>query len=261
MPKKELTLKQSLFKEMMEDSLTKSEVLEIARKLIAHIKKVDARNKKDLEAMNSFIQEASNNAKNDTSKSFNELKGNITALLDKLVLDSNTTIGKKIEDLNIIMSEVKDGEDADEELIVGKVLDKIRIPEIEEIEKDLPKLGEPIRDALELLQGDERLDVSAIKGFNKALDKFGGKLPKPQYVGGNPRPTFIDDENLSGTKNGVNKIFTTTNTPSPASSLKVYRNGQRLKATTDYTLSGNAVTLVTDVAPASDEELYCDYRM
>lgn len=46
------------------------------------------------------------------------------------------------------------------------------IPTIEEIEADLPKLGEPIRDGLELLKGDERLDISAIKGVGKRLAKL-----------------------------------------------------------------------------------------
>jgi len=39
------------------------------------------------------------------------------------------------------------------------------IPTIEQIEADLPKLGERIRDGLEVLQGDERLDASAVKGL------------------------------------------------------------------------------------------------
>jgi len=39
------------------------------------------------------------------------------------------------------------------------------IPTIEQVENDLPKLGERIRDGLEVLQGDERLDASAVKGL------------------------------------------------------------------------------------------------
>lgn len=45
------------------------------------------------------------------------------------------------------------------------------IPTIEQIEQNIPKLGEPIRDSLELLDGDERLDISAIKGFEKLLEE------------------------------------------------------------------------------------------
>ena len=40
------------------------------------------------------------------------------------------------------------------------------IPKIEDIENDIPKLGEPIRDSLEILRGENRLDISAIKGLD-----------------------------------------------------------------------------------------------
>jgi collagen triple helix repeat protein len=39
------------------------------------------------------------------------------------------------------------------------------IPTIDDIEADLPKLGQPIRDSLELLQNDERLDRKAVRGI------------------------------------------------------------------------------------------------
>ena len=41
------------------------------------------------------------------------------------------------------------------------------IPTIEQIEQDIPKLGNPIRDSLELLSKDERLSITAIKGMDK----------------------------------------------------------------------------------------------
>lgn len=43
-------------------------------------------------------------------------------------------------------------------------------PNIEDIEKDLPKLGTAIRDALELLEGEDRLDASAIKGLPQFIE-------------------------------------------------------------------------------------------
>ena len=44
-----------------------------------------------------------------------------------------------------------------------------QIPTIEKIEQDIPKLGNAIRDSLELLQGDERLSKTAIKGLEKVV--------------------------------------------------------------------------------------------
>lgn len=76
------------------------------------------------------------------------------------------------------LSEIKDGEDADETIIADKVSTQVLedlkplIPTIEAIEQDLPKLGTQIRDGLELLQGEERLDISAIKGLAEKLNRI-----------------------------------------------------------------------------------------
>lgn len=54
--------------------------------------------------------------------------------------------------------------------VVSIVESRIKLPSADElvarVEKDLPKLGEPVRDSLELLKGDNRLDISAVKGLD-----------------------------------------------------------------------------------------------
>jgi hypothetical protein len=56
-------------------------------------------------------------------------------------------------------------------------------------------------------------------------------------------------ETPSGTINNSNTIFTIANTP-VSSSVEVFKNGQRLTETTDYTISGVTITFV--VAPYTD---------
>lgn len=77
------------------------------------------------------------------------------------------------------------GKDADITEAVDAAVSAVTplIPKIEDIEKNLPKLGEPIRDALELLQGDERLDKSAIKGLDEEIKKISSR-PNPVISGG-----------------------------------------------------------------------------
>lgn len=80
----------------------------------------------------------------------------------------------------------KDGLTPDMDTIIFETTKKVEekltplIPEIEDIEKDLPKLGEGIRDSLELLQGDARLDVSAIKDLKEQFDTVTALANKPQ---------------------------------------------------------------------------------
>jgi len=61
------------------------------------------------------------------------------------------------------------------------------IPDIKDIEQNLPQLGEEIRDGLELLEKNERLDISAIKGLDD-YDEISGLARQPKseniYSGG-----------------------------------------------------------------------------
>lgn len=70
---------------------------------------------------------------------------------------------------------------------------------------------------------------------------------------------IVEDETPSGTINGSNSSFTLANTPITGS-LKLYLNGQRLKAGVgkDYTLSGTTITMAQ--APETDSELVAEYR-
>jgi hypothetical protein len=81
-----------------------------------------------------------------------------------------------------------DGKSVDEATIISmasnRALEALKplIPTIEAIEADLPKLGASIRDGLELLQGDDRLKIEAIKDLREELDKI--KNAKVNVVGG-----------------------------------------------------------------------------
>ncbi|HDY67668.1 hypothetical protein LCGC14_3093700 [marine sediment metagenome] len=70
---------------------------------------------------------------------------------------------------------------------------------------------------------------------------------------------FIEGGVPTGVINDANVTFTLAGTPAPAASLAVYVNGQRMKITEDYTLSGNTLTM--DVAPQVGDILQVDYRV
>jgi hypothetical protein len=77
----------------------------------------------------------------------------------------------------------------------------------------------------------------------------------------NPGPEFVDGETPAGLVNGLNAVFTLASTPSPASSLQLYRNGLRQKLGLDYTLAGNAITFATASLPGVDDLLLTSYRL
>lgn len=68
----------------------------------------------------------------------------------------------------------------------------------------------------------------------------------------------VSNEVPSGTINGSNTVFTLASTPLPASSLKLYQGGIRVKAGgEDFTLSGATITFV--FAPPTGSILLADY--
>jgi hypothetical protein len=75
-----------------------------------------------------------------------------------------------------------------------------------------------------------------------------------------PGVGFVDQQVPTGAINGVNAVFTLSQTPSPTTSLEVYRNGLLLSVGVDYTLSSAVITFIAGV-PQSTDILSCSYRV
>lgn len=73
--------------------------------------------------------------------------------------------------------------------------------------------------------------------------------------------TFADNETPTGTINGSNDTFTVANTPNPAGSLHLYKNGQLMIAGgADYTLATATITFAAGAIPKTGDVLTADYR-
>lgn len=148
-------------------------------------------------------------------------------------------------------------------------------PTLEEILAKIPtpkngKDGSPdtykeIVDKLENIDNEsEKLKIEAIQNLREELDDLKKKWSsRPMFGGGGFSVTsmnfhLIDDQTPTGTINSSNTIFNIANVPSPASSLKVYLNGARMRITEDYTLSGTTITFT--IAPPTGSILLTDYR-
>lgn len=153
---------------------------------------------------------------------------------------------------------------------------------IERIERDIPRLGEPIRDSLELLQGDERLDASAIKNLPEATRQivhaaghnslwtladvnvagiqpgqsltWNGIFWEPYTpAGGGGTPVYGEDL----TPQGPGSSFTLADTPI-AGTVRLYRGGSYQSVPNgDYSITGDTIALTS--ALQVGETLVCDY--
>ncbi len=72
---------------------------------------------------------------------------------------------------------------------------------------------------------------------------------------------FVDTEVPGGTLDGSNAAFSLAQTPAPAASLKLYRNGLLQSPGIDYSLSGSAVTFVAASVPHPGDVLSAYYRV
>lgn len=73
--------------------------------------------------------------------------------------------------------------------------------------------------------------------------------------------TFVDLETPTGTINGSNDTFTLANSPSPAGSLQLFKNGQlMLPGGADYTLTGNSIVYVAGAIPQTGDVHRASYR-
>ena len=119
------------------------------------------------------------------------------------------------------------------------------------------------RNGLLLKQGlDYTLASSSILFLTGAVPQTGDSLVASYRLAGNlPGVGFIDGETPAGVINGVNNLFTLTQSPNPVASLALYRSGVKLRSVADYTISGSSVTFVSGHVPQTGDVLQCSYRV
>jgi hypothetical protein len=77
---------------------------------------------------------------------------------------------------------------------------------------------------------------------------------------GGTGPVFVDAETPTGAVDGSNAVFTLSASPSPTTSLQVFRNGILQKSGGDYSLSGGVVTFLSGAVPQTGDVIQTYYR-
>ena len=287
---------QTLLSALRKDHLGREEFLKEFERVLAFVKQLKNTNKQVISGAYERVNLLALRLKENNEQDIEKAKLEMTGLIEDYLAKVETATNQKMREVDEKVKELKngiDGKDADEQAIADKVLREVQSPIIEKIEKNLPKLGDPIRDALELLDGDQRLDKSAIRGLDELLEKHNGQnIPyvggirylsqlvdiligsdladghaivwdatnkrwKNGEVSGTSTINFADSETPTGDVDGANTDFVLAHTPETGS-LKVYLNGMRMSLTEDYTLATATITFLT--APDSGSIITCDYR-
>lgn len=168
-----------------------------------------------------------------------------------------------------------DGKMPDELMIESRLREQLIPLLTEQVGHNIPILGTAIRDALELLQGDERLDVNAIRGLEalfehpilkKKMEEYGMgggwgvigvqgihvgaglavdnsnlQFPKISLLG---QASVFFSDTVSGTIDSSNLVFTVPNTITSA--MVLFLAGTPYQPVVDFTVTGaKQITFVT----------------
>jgi hypothetical protein len=107
---------------------------------------------------------------------------------------------------------------------------------------------------------------TTVSGLSTSLTNLTNTVTALQAIvnslgGGNSTAVYVDAQLPSGTVNGTNAVFNLASTPSPSTSLALYRNGLLQKPSVDYTLSGAVVTFLSASTPQTGDILQSFYRV
>lgn len=129
------------------------------------------------------------------------------------------------------------------------------IPTIEPLDQEIPKYGEAVRDSLELLQGEERLDKSAIKGLDEEFSRLEKKISTSG--GGASRGMVIRRHDLTSQCDGATKSFTLPIKTVDVIGVFGTQFPLNFSPTNDWTFIGGTLTLGDSVsAPESGQTLW-----
>lgn len=228
--------------------MDKAEFLEAFKKVIELAKKIQDQNNKALNEILSTFGSLKEKLHSDTSAVASKTEKIVAAELESL-LRRFSSEQKKIDDR---LAKIQDGKPADEIQIVQDVLTQIKLPEY----KEFILTAEDVRNKLETLKGNERLDKSAIKGLEEELARitkkgFGGVISGTHLV-------QLKSETPIGATNGTNTSFTVVHKPD-----WITINGQSIYENYGYALTSVAgvLTLTIENAPQINSVLRSHYTI
>lgn len=264
----------------LNDGLTRQEFESAVKALVDYVKKVDVRTESELAGIKDAVERAilriESTATETTASTTKDIQNKAEKLIDEITFAKEAFLAEAQAKLDAI-KDGEDGEDADENEVVEKVLARIPPVEIRE------ETAEAIRDRLEQLEGEERLDAKSIKNlpdYSKDIDSirnmphagsvgvnltvggtFRGQTRDLIFTGAGVTSTLVgnkyvivvsggggsgttDVETPTGAVNGTNDTYTVVNEPK-----YIIVDGVSKFVTLHYTYSSGTITITDGVLP------------
>jgi hypothetical protein len=228
------------------ERLTQSDFLEAVRLLVEILDKRLKHDKSELDMAAAMVATKARDT-------FEHMEARATARITAIKNGTNGRDGKDGKD----GAPGVDGKDADEEKITATIWEQVKanLPTVDGLMQSLPAFGPAIRDALELLIGDERLKIEAIANLREELDELKKKAGQTTVIqgGGSSGPgRTVKSYDLSDSLDGVTKTFAL---PAFYRIISVHLSSfpNIMRPTTDYTSDANAMTItfITEIDAAT----------
>ena len=234
-----------------EDVLKKGDFTKSFEKVVELILKVQKRQAESIAQLESTYATLLQKVQNDHATNVSNLKEKVNS---EFIGEHITNRYKEHQEMMVEMKRIlsandvrvrslKDGKDADEVKVIQSVTDALK--------KDLPQLSGAVRDGLERLKENERLDKSAIRGLDELETKVEAimKVRGTNRILAGPNANAVQYADLSSQ---VNSSATTYNTPKFRNALLLITSQFPfiLRPTVDFTIGNGAVSLVTAQVPA-----------
>ena len=239
-----------------DDALTRKEFVDAFAQVVKIIKELKSANATELRTMNDFLTRMSEKMKSDVSSEMSSAEKKTMSYCEaemKKIMKEHGAKMKEMDEKIMMVQDGIDGKDADEKRIVDDVLAKVPTPPfLTSIE---------IRDRLEILKDEERLDKSSIKGLEDEINALRKEIAT-KSSGGVRRvfQPYVDD--FTASTNGSLKVFVLSRAPLRTNTVQVFGTDfpTILRPTTDFTVSGKTLTLTSAVpAPNTGATLLIHY--
>lgn len=191
----------------LNDGLSKEEFLKAFKSITAIVLKTQKKLADDNSKMRSDFQVFIQRISSDKVSDIEEIRTEARVVIGNAISTLTDSVNKKLASMQSKVDSVYNGREASEEALMTRL--QAVIPTIEEIAKLFPVFGPDVRNALELLKGDERLDYTAIRGLEEAITRIQKSFPpqiSQQKPGGRTGLYFYIDGVKKGIISNVNFV-------------------------------------------------------
>ncbi len=178
------------------EEMTKNDLLKSFETVISFVKDMREKNIEMLNIMSKAIDDSLKDTKERGMKDMDAFKNEMRVCMENEVVAAEEVYEKLSESIKKKVEAVRDGIDG--KSIIG--------PKGEDGKDGSPDTPEQVRDKLEILEGDDRLDKSAIKGLEDLFKGLAGVTKSSFSIWGASR-NAVEYTDISSQLNGVLKVF------------------------------------------------------